>query len=82
MGVIMTIWRQKIYLGDLFNNNLPFEERRDRIVERMKEVDGNKYLDVILEDLANSGSSEEFDSLWDEVYDWADINKVWIDTWN
>lgn len=34
----------------------------------------------LVDALAKSTNFDEFNELWDEIYDWADNNHVWINT--
>lgn len=76
-----------IELGDIFENeDLSFPERRDSIVTRIREDqfvlnhDDKDELLGLVDELQEAVDSEDFDQVWDEIYDWADVNLVWIDT--
>jgi hypothetical protein len=76
-------WDRTIQLGDVFHNeDMTFEQRRDAIVARVREsgwrIDG--VLEDLLEELSDAEDSEEFGEQWDEIYDLADEDRVWIET--
>lgn len=77
-------WRVQIELGDIFHDDdIPFPEKRDEIVKRVRE--GCKAfttyeLEEILDSLADCEDEDDFDTYWDDLYDWADENRVWIGT--
>ena len=81
----MPVWHEKIMLGDLFHNeDMSFEQRRDEIVRRLRASrwhDGEDYeVESIIEELAETEDEDAFDAVWDLVYDFADEDRVWIDT--
>lgn len=78
-------WAHKLELGELWqNDDLDFPTKRDLIVARFKTLpmysdDWDLY--DLVEELAATGHIDEFDEVWDELYDWADIHRVWIGLW-
>ncbi len=78
------IWDRKIRLGDVFHNGaMTFAERRDAIVDRLRRSGWpgqNDNIAALLVDLAEAQDAEKFDPIWDEVYDEADLDRVWIET--
>lgn len=81
----MNRWKHKLQLGDIFHNeDMPFEQRRDEIVRRIKASpwwDEDDYrLHAAVDLISESDSVGEFDGYWDEFYDWADDESVWIET--
>jgi hypothetical protein len=83
------IWAETLRLGDVFHNDdMPFIERRDAIVARIKATRWYKGADPlefdglvdIVENLATEGAVEDFDYWWDELYDLADRDRIWIET--
>jgi hypothetical protein len=83
------IWGEKLRLGDVFHNDdLSFIERRDAIVTRIKatrwyrDADPHEFdgLHDVVENLATEESPDDFDYWWDELYDLADVARVWIET--
>lgn len=83
----MANWIRIVKLKDVWHNDdLPFEKKRDKIVERIKESgwrDITPYPDTFDErvaDLTASSDTSEFDSWFNELYDLADSDRVWIET--
>lgn len=78
-------WTHKLALGDVFHaTEMDFTERRDAIVRRIKEArfyDADDWtLERIVEELAETEDPDDFDGPWDDFYDWADTNQVWVQT--
>ena len=78
-------WLHKLRLADVFHNDdLTLEQRRDEIVRRIKAApfyDEEDYdLFYIVDELADTDTAEWMDQVWDAFYDWADINRVWVET--
>lgn len=83
----LPVWDRKIRLGDVFRNeDMSFEERRDAIAARLRasawltDPDRRMGLDEAVDGLAGAEDVDEFDGWWDEIYDLADYDRVWIDT--
>lgn len=81
------VWDRKISVRDVFRNEaMIFEQRRDAIVNRLRTSGwfaGRDMFDELataVEGLAGSDDAEEFDGWWDEIYDIADCDRVWIET--
>jgi hypothetical protein len=68
------------------NEELTFEQRRDAITNKIRKSpwpDNNEEISEILEELAEVETPEEFDAIWDDLYDIADLYqdyRVWIKT--
>jgi hypothetical protein len=82
-------WDRTIHLADVFHNEaMSFEERRDAIVRRLRDSrwlrddhpDEDDVLRLFIEELSETGDVPEFDQVFSEVYDIADVERVWIDT--
>lgn len=74
------IWDRKINLTGVFHNNdLTFEQRRDAIVRILRASAWMKERAEV-DNLAYAEDTEEFDGWWDELYDEADYDRVWIAT--
>lgn len=80
-------WAQKIDLSAVFHNEeLGFIEKRDAIVRILraskwvKDADEFGRLVEIVDNLAEVEDEDEFDGWWDELYDEADYDRVWITT--
>lgn len=82
----MTAWKMTVDVSDLWIRDLDtedFEPFRDSIVERFKASKWyakSDYLRYIIMDLAESAGVDEFDDWWDEMYNLADDERVWVKT--
>lgn len=82
----LPVWRMTIDLSDIWrNDDLGFEEKRDAVVERVSRSGWLESYDDVFDALATAiegikyaDSFEEFDGWWDEIYDHADVDRVWI----
>jgi len=84
-------WKHKISVRDIFKDDGgTFQQRRDQIVQRFQRAktvladgDNGEELAALIEELADSESSEEFNWVWDSIYDLADDGGrkwLWIET--
>lgn len=78
-------WLLTVNLADVFRNEeLTFEERRDAIVQRIRAsgwiTEDDYSLDNLVEELGDAEDTDEFDAVWDVLYDHADADRVWIAT--
>ena len=80
-------WAHKINLRGVFHNDeLTFEQKRDAIVRRIrattwfKQYDEFDDLPQFVEELADAEDNASFNSLWSDLYDMADADRVWIET--
>ena len=84
LAVGLPIWAESIDVADVFHNkDLSFEQIRDFVVERFRKsnwVQVNERVQELLELLAESEDEDAFNSIFDELYDIADIDRVWIKT--
>jgi hypothetical protein len=68
------------------NEELTFEQRRDAIVRKIRNSPWPKHneeLEEILAELAEVRDEDEFNFIWDDLYDIADLDphyRVWIKT--
>ncbi len=80
----MPHWAKTIRLGDVFHNdNLTFEQRRDRIVRKIRRSgwpDDNPHVARLVDELAEADGVNYFDGVWTAIYDEANADRVWIDT--
>lgn len=81
------VWEYRINLGHVFRDEaLTFEERRDAIVgvltrsRWMREAGEDDILTALVEELGDAPDAEEFDEVWDAIYDRANADRAWIDT--
>lgn len=80
-------WKTTVKLQDVFHNDdLAFEEKRDLIVKRIRESNWDFYsenwdaVEEALDNLAESADVQEFDAWWTDIYNYADLDRVWIAT--
>lgn len=81
----MAVWLYTLRIKDVFyNEGMSFEEKRDEIVKRIKASDfwnsDDLVLVIIVDGLAGSEDTEEFDGWWSTFYDYADYYRVWVET--
>jgi hypothetical protein len=80
----LPIWDRKVLLGDVFRNEaMSFEQIRDEIARRIRATEWHSGSDVVRElvdELADCADTDEFDAVWDAIYDEADEDRVWIET--
>ena len=83
------VWAFTVRFAPIFHDeSLTFEERRDQLVGILRrskwfkshEIQCGTHLGEIAEGLADAEDVEEFDGWWDEMYDEADYDRVWIVT--
>jgi hypothetical protein len=81
------VWDRKISLAGIFHNpDLTFEQRRGAIVEVLrastwlKEYDEGDDLPQFVDELAGTEDVDQFDAVFDAIYDVADADRVWIGT--
>lgn len=86
----LPVWAETVNVAAHFNNDRPFLENRDGIVATLKRsrwierhsapvLENQEHLDVV-EGLEQAQDSEEFDQYWEELYNLADLDRVWIKT--
>ncbi len=78
-------WKHRLNLGDVFHDeSRTFEQRRDEIVRRIKAArwydENDNTLWYIVDQLADTEDPDDFDDPWSDFYDWADAERVWVDT--
>lgn len=84
------VWKAKIDIKDLWDKVSEYEitltDFTKQVAAKLRALKGRPWLDSNeIEELANelisAGETEdkdEFDYIWNDVYDWADRNSVWI----
>lgn len=81
----MANWLEKIDLSDLWGNldTVPFPELRDAIVDRITESrwyqNGSRPRGIVRK-LLLTETVNQFDAVFNELYDAADDDKIWIET--
>lgn len=82
----MSRWKHKVDVSDVFHNDtLTLSEKSQVIAARLARftADDDTWLDELLEELCDAGHEGDmtwFDATWSGIYDWADSERVWIDT--
>lgn len=83
----MAVWLEEVDLSDFFHNDeLSFEGKRDLIVERLRESEWaqvygeDSLLGIAINGMADAIEVGDFDYYWDDVYNVADRDRVWIKT--
>lgn len=80
-----THWAHTLKLDDIFHSEAhSFTNRRDIIVKRIRGAgffdEADSELQELVDELADSRDTDEFDRVWDYFYDWADDHRVWVVT--
>jgi len=78
-------WLYTLKLNDIFHNDdMPFEQKRDAIVRRIKAQKfwdpDNFELSDVMEGLEQADDVSEFDEAWGDFYDYADRERIWVET--
>lgn len=80
----MPHWNYEIDLVDIWGSDKSFAAKRDAIVERIRKsqwyLAEYETLRETVDNLEDSLDVDEFDSYWDELYDYADDHRAWIAT--
>lgn len=82
----MAVWFETIDFSDFWHSSsISFEGKRDMAVERLRDSiwlrysEGEPVVDVVNQ-LAETTTPESFSVVMDELYDYADADRVWIGT--
>ncbi len=78
-------WLLTINVADVFRNeDMTFEQRRDAIVQRIHAsgwiAEDDYTLGDLVDELGDAADTDDFDAVWDEIYNQADADRVWIAT--
>lgn len=81
----MPVWHHTLKLADIFHSEVhSFTDKRDIIVKRIRTApfysEDDWTLPGIVDELADTQDTEDFDWVWGDFYDWADVNRVWVET--
>ncbi len=83
----LPVWDRRLDVAGVFHTDaLTFEQRRDAVARAVRAsgwLDGRDMFDALVlavEGLEQAEDADEFDGWWDEVYDHADYDRVWIVT--
>lgn len=81
-------WKYKLRVGDVFHDDeKSLAEKGQVIAARIKAApfwEGNRdELEPLVDELVDAADAEDehwFDLVWDAFYDWADAERVWVET--
>jgi len=76
-------WLRTITVPEFHAPGLEFAARRDAIVARLRAstwLATDPTVAELVAELAHTRDEDEFDTIWDEIYDHADADRTWIDT--
>lgn len=78
-------WFHKLDLTDVFHNDdLTFEQKRNEIAHRIRTsrffAADELYLTEIYQRIEDAEDTDEFDDVWEEFYDYADRERIWVAT--
>lgn len=91
----MRSWKHRVNVAQAFqSDDLTFEQRRDHCVQQLRTLsfwpkdlyelaradESTLRLWDLVDELADTDEEDWFNSVWNQVYDWADANDVWIET--
>lgn len=79
----MPVWNETVDLKDVWSHDVPWNKVRDECVPVIKRSTWHKNSYVVQDlvvELEEALNVEEFDSIWHELYDEADRDRVWIAT--
>lgn len=85
----INVWRHRLEIGDVWDNDdMPLPEKGKIIIDRVKASefwpgDDGDDLEQIIEELGDAAEEDDvdwFDLVWSAFYDWADANRVWVNT--
>ncbi len=83
----MPFWAGTIDVSHIWSSTIPFSEKRDGVVAAI--MGSQWYLDqvaeggpivAIVDDLSTANTISEFNEWWNELYDFADLDRIWIAT--
>jgi hypothetical protein len=83
----MAVWLLNIDIKDVWqDHDLSFPEMRARICKTLRDsgwldfTHDSAGLDDVIYSLSQAESNYEFDYYWDQIYNYADYDRVWIGT--
>ena len=84
-GAFLKPWKHKVLLGDIFHDDdLSLHNKAEIIAKRFRtQFPDNDDLEELLDELVDAAENDSiswFDVVWDHIYDWADEERVWVDT--
>lgn len=78
----MAKWVETVDLRDVWNHTDPWQTVRRGILPRLEKsifYKNSLYVRGIVEDLRAAETADEFDDYWHELYNEADLHRVWIE---
>lgn len=90
----MANWKIKIDIADIwqkYEDDEDFDAFKEELVpilqsyqeevsDKLDEDEAMDYEDLVSEIANDTEDVEDFDNIWQRMYDWADYNKVWLGT--
>lgn len=87
----MARWKYTLDISDVFHDDgMPLPEKGAVIVARIRELpvykaqaaEGEEIVNTVeeLEDAVKADDEDWFNGAWSYFYDWADAERVWVDT--
>lgn len=87
----MANWKYQINLADIFeksedqpieNTAMEIYQQFAKFMDAHPEMFEDEYsIEDAIDSLKYCESTEEIDSVLSELYDFADVNRIWINTW-
>jgi hypothetical protein len=78
----MSVWKRTIDLSHVSRALSSFPDRRDEIIKVIRNSGwDNDELSLFLDELADTTDEKSFDDVFVFVYDAADRDRVWIETY-
>ena len=86
----MAVWKHRLIISDFFHDDsLSLSEKTDKLTERIKRsrwLEGLFYKDELedlleeLKDAVETGDENDWNQVWDLIYDVFDSERVWVQT--
>jgi hypothetical protein len=80
----MSRWRLTLDVADVFHDeSLTIAQKGTVIAHRIQRhrwADENDYVCDLADQLAQQTNADDFDVIWDAIYDEADRDRVWVRT--
>jgi len=80
------VWSETVKVGDIFHNpELSFEQQRDQVCFRfrqsrwMRRAPECEPIHEYIDELGDTEDQQEFNEVFQSVYDEADYARIWID---
>lgn len=78
----MPEWKKHVDVSQWFHDDaLSVADKAKAITDHLRPLIGDdEDAAELLDELAHQDDADEFDYVWNDLYDWADANRVWINT--